>query len=186
MASSFTTACAASGAFSHIHRRTVRTETLPVVEHGTTVAASPTFTAIGALIEGIAQLGRHPEYALYIVVVCMILCWRAQLELAAQLLALGSNTLLENGGLIPVKIICMIMEVIFTIPILIFIVASNVQDGDWAGSTSGGECQSVCAWSTSGSASTYYHFVSASCAHAHPPTIPLPLTRRCSLPGSLC
>ena len=118
--------------------------------------------------------------------VCMILCWRAQLELAAQLLALGSNTLLENGGLIPVKIICMIMEVIFTIPILIFIVASNVQDGDWAGSTSGGECQSVCAWSTSGSASTYYHFVSASCAHAHPPTIPLPLTRRCSLPGSLC
>ena len=52
----------------------MRTETLPVVEHGTAVAASPTFTAIGALIEGIAQLGRHPEYALYIVVVCMILC----------------------------------------------------------------------------------------------------------------
>ena len=74
MAASSFTACASAGAFSHIHRRTVRTETLPVVEHGTTVAASPTFTAIGALIEGIAQLGRHPEYALYIVVVCMILC----------------------------------------------------------------------------------------------------------------
>ena len=50
-ASSSFTACATSGAFSHIHHdRRYR------VEHGTTVAASPTFTAIGALIEGIAQL----------------------------------------------------------------------------------------------------------------------------------
>merc|ERR1719217_424176 len=54
---------------------------------------------------------------------CMLFCWREQLELAAKLLGMAAQTLLDNGGLIPVKFLLMVMELLFTLPIVVFNVA---------------------------------------------------------------
>lgn len=59
--------------------------------------------------------------------VCMLFCWRTQLELAAKLLGMASCTLLDNGGLIPAKIGLMFLEICVTLPILVFNVSAYFQ-----------------------------------------------------------
>jgi hypothetical protein len=61
--------------------------------------------AVGMFLMGIGLV--FPGVILWLfaaLAVCMLFCWRTQLELAAKLLGMASQTLIENGGLIPAKV----------------------------------------------------------------------------------
>lgn len=92
--------------------------------------------------------------------VCMLFCWRAQLELAAKLLGMAAQTLLDNGGLIPVKALLMVAEIFVTLPVIVFNVTSYFQEGDWDQiyqEPGNPDCLEVCTFAYGPSVSRYFH-----------------------------
>ena len=92
--------------------------------------------------------------------VCMIMCWRAQIEVTAKLLGMASQTLLDNGGLIPVKGILMVMELFITLPVVVFSVTSYFQSADWTQmyqEPGNPDCTEICGFAYGASPSRFFH-----------------------------
>ena len=92
--------------------------------------------------------------------VCMVFCWRAQIEMTAKMLGMASQTLLDNGGLIPVKGLLMVMEMVVTLPIVVFNVTSYFQSADWAQvyqEPGNYDCMEVCGFAYGASVSRFFH-----------------------------
>jgi len=91
---------------------------------------------------------------------CMVWCWRAQLELTAQLLKISTQGLLDNYGLIGTNIILQIIQTALEIPMVIFLIASNVQSGDWSRELPempADACASISEFHFEGSPTRYFH-----------------------------
>lgn len=92
--------------------------------------------------------------------VCMIFCWREQIELTAKLLENAATVSLEDAcGFISVKGILMVMELLITLPCLVFNVASYFQSADWKSLRTdwNDDCLDVCHFQYDSSYSKYFH-----------------------------
>ena len=91
---------------------------------------------------------------------CMVFCWKAQIEMTAKMLGMASQTLLDNGGLIPVKGLLMVMEMVVTLPIVVFNVTSYFQSADWERmyqEPGNPDCVEVCGFAYGASVSRFFH-----------------------------
>jgi hypothetical protein len=89
----------------------------------------------------------------------MVWCWRAQLELTAQLLKIGSQGLIDNNGLILTNFILQLVQTLLEVPLLVFLIASQYQSAEWSEVPymPGDACVSISDFAYDSSPTRYFH-----------------------------
>eukprot|EP01048_Picozoa_sp_COSAG05_P019688 COSAG05_NODE_3152_length_2283_cov_3.027015_1_plen_657_part_00 len=92
-----------------------------------------------------------------LIMFAMVWCWRAQLELTAQLLKISTHALTDNMGLIGTNVLLQIIQCIIEIPVLVYYIAAHYQTATWSPLPEVTGCAEVSQFQFEASPTRFFH-----------------------------